>query len=77
MAEAADGPPRAMETQFLSKCLASLAGSVLSRQVKDLIYIKNITLAVSQREDQREVRAKTGEICFELTVVFGLEMMVG
>lgn len=47
MAEAADGPPRAMETQFLSKCLASLAGSVLSRQVKDLIYIKNITLAVS------------------------------
>lgn len=37
--------------------------------MKGLIYIKNITPAVLWKMDQREIRAKIGEICWEFTVV--------
>lgn len=48
VAEAADGPghPEPQRLSFFLECLGCLAGSVLSRLVKDLVYIKSITLAV-------------------------------
>lgn len=44
--------------------------------MKDLTYIKNITLAVSCRMDWREPRAKVGESCLEFIVVFHVEMIM-
>lgn len=61
-------PSRVMQMQFHSECMEKYC-RVLSRQVKDLIYIKNTTLAVFWKMEWREVRAKLGRIV-QFIVVF-------
>lgn len=41
--------------------------------MKDLIYVKNNTLAMSWRMDLREPRANIGENCSEVIVAFRLK----